>query len=256
MSPAVTPGDVLPDVLPEAGPVVAVLVPLNLPGLTEPVAELMCELTRTALHALAAAGARPLLVDLSAAERPAIEQVTSADGVLLLGGGDMDPALYGHEEPVDNAYGVDRDVDDFSLGVVRASLASEVPVLGICRGSQVLNVALGGTLIPDIEDFALHHGESDDELFIDEDVTVDPNSWVGRTLGRERVTVRSGHHQAIDQVGEGLRVVARADDGLAEAVEHEQQWAVGVQWHPEEAQASADDLRRLFAAFTRRVYDS
>ena len=255
MSPGVvvTPGEVMPDQLAESGPVVAVLVSLNLPGLTEPVAELMRTLTRTALHTLAEVGARPFLVDLTAVELPPTEQVLRADGVLLLGGGDMDASLYGHQGQVSNEYGVDRRADEYSVDVVRASLDADVPVFAICRGSQVLNVAVGGTLIPDIEDFALHRGASDDQLVLDEEVTIDPHSWLGRVLARNRVMVRSGHHQAIDRVGRGLRVVARAADGIVEGVEHEHRWAVGVQWHPEEAQASEVDRRRLFAAFVEEL---
>lgn len=251
--PVVTVDEVMPDGVPESGPVVAVLVALNSPDMTETVAELVLHLTRTALQTLVDVGARPWLIDLTGGELPPPGEVTRADGVMLLGGGDVDATLYGFFGHVPHAYGVDRAVDEYSIDAVRASLAADVPTLAICRGIQVLNVALGGTLIPDIEDFALHHGGSDDELFLDETVTVDPQSWLGGVLGRTRITVRSGHHQAIDQVGQGLRVVARADDGIVEGVEHEDHWAVGVQWHPEDSHGSEEDRHLVFGAFVREL---
>lgn len=251
--PVVTVDEVMPGAVPSSGPVVAVLVALNSPGLTEPVADLLLLLTRTALQTLVDVGARPWLIDLTGGHLPTPDELTGADGVMLLGGGDVDATLYGFSGPVPHQYGVDRGVDEYSIDAVRASLAADVPTLAICRGSQVLNVALGGTLIPDIEDFALHHGASDEDLLLDEVITVDPQSWLGGVLGRQRISVRSGHHQAIDRVGQGLRVVACADDGIVEGVEHEDHWAVGVQWHPEDAHGSEEDRHRVFGAFVREL---
>lgn len=244
----VSPEDVLPDVSPSAaGPTIAVLVSLNLPAPTEAVAELMLELTSSALRSLVDAGASLVLVDLTADSLPDLEEVVGCDGVVLLGGGDIDSTLYDHVGPVPNEYGVDRRADDFSIAVAQRSLADDVPLLGICRGVQVLNVACGGTLVPDIEDFGLHHGPSEDELFIDERVRIDPNSRLRDVVGADRLVVRNGHHQAVHTVGEGLRAVAWADDGLVEGVEHPEKWAVGVQWHPEELTGSATDRRRIFS---------
>ena len=246
--------DVLPDRLPApGGPRVAVLVALNFPQLTEPVAELVRRFTRTALQTLIDIGADPMLVDLSAPPLPPIDQVLACDGVLLLGGGDMDAALYGHEGPVNHGYGVDRDIDDYSIRAVLATMAADLPLLGVCRGSQVVNVALGGTLIPDIEDFALHRGDGGDAVFLEEMITVAPDSRLAGMVGGDRISVRTGHHQAVKDVAPALRAVGWADDGIVEAIEHPDRWVVGVQWHPEDSHGSDEDRHRLFGAFVAEI---
>jgi putative glutamine amidotransferase len=239
--------DVLPVVDPDAaGPTIAVLVSLNLPAPSEAVAELMHALTSSALRSLVDAGGVPHLVDLTGASLPELDEVAGCDGVLLLGGGDIDPDLYGLARPVPNEYGVDRTADEFSIAVTQRALADDQPLLGVCRGVQVLNVACGGTLIPDIEEPLLHHGPSDDQLFIDEHVRIDPVSRLRTVVGVDELIVRNGHHQAVHTVGDELRAVAWADDGLVEGVEHVEKWAVGVQWHPEEPAGSPADRERIF----------
>lgn len=242
--------EVVPDREPvPGGPVVAVVVSLNFPQLTAPVAELVRRFTRTAVDTLLDVGADPRLVDLTGASLPPVAEVVAADGVLLLGGGDVDAMLYGVAGPVPNEYGVDRAADEYSIAVVRAALAADVPVLAVCRGAQVLNVACGGTLIPDIVDATLHHGASDETLFVDERVRLAPDSRLAGIVRTDELVVRTGHHQAVDQVGSGLRAVGWADDGIVEAVEHDERWAVGVQWHPEDSHGSEEDRHRVFGAF-------
>lgn len=229
-------------------PQVAVVVPLTIRGASRQVQAIVDRFTTSALHLLAVAGAAPWVVDTSAQARPAAEHVATADGVLLLGGGDMDPSLYGTEGHVPDLYGVDRESDLHALDVVRASSRSETPLLGICRGSQVLNVALGGTLVPHLEDTGMHR-DSIDGSFVDEKVHVERRTWVGGVLDADSATVRSGHHQAIDRIGERLRPVARALDGTVEGVEHVDWWANGVQWHPEDPDGDLRTGYRLFASF-------
>lgn len=235
------------------GPRIAVLVPLNFPQLTEPVAELVRRFTRTALETLIDVGADPLLVDLTAPPLPPMAEVLACDGVLLLGGGDMDSTIYGHAGPVPHEYGVDRAVDDYSMRAVRESLDADLPLLGICRGNQVLNVALGGSLIPDIEDFTLHRGDGGDAVFLDEQIRVAPDSRLAQVVESLQLTVRTGHHQAVRDVAPGLRAVAWAADGIVEAVEHPSRWAIGVQWHPEDSHGSYEDRHRVFRAFVEEV---
>jgi len=247
---SVTSAEVLPsDPGDPDGPVVAVLVSLNFPDMDEHLAGLVRQLTRTALQTLVDVRARPWLVDLTSGALPSVEELRAADGLLLLGGGDMDPSSYGHDVDLANAYGVDRSADDYSIAAVRAALDVDQPVLAICRGIQVLNVACGGSLIPDIEEWALHRGGGHDGLFVDERIRLDAGSRLAAMMQTDELVVRTGHHQAVDRVGEGLRAVGWADDGIVEAVEHQRCPAIGVQWHPEQESASHDDRRRMFDAF-------
>jgi putative glutamine amidotransferase len=240
--------EVLPaDPGPRTGPRVAVLVSLNFPDLTEPVAELVRRFTRTALEALAVRGADWTVVDTSAA-LPDPRSVLDTDAVLLLGGGDVDSEVYGVAGPVPHEYGVDLAADEFCLDSIRTAVDADIPLLGICRGSQLLNVAFGGTLVPHIEGDGVHHGPHGDDLFVDEPVTVEAGSRLATILGRTEIVVRNGHHQAVAEVAPTLRRAAIARDGVVEAVEHPDRWAVGVQWHPEDDLGSPDDLDALLDA--------
>ncbi|MER6983742.1 gamma-glutamyl-gamma-aminobutyrate hydrolase family protein [Streptomyces carpinensis] len=234
---------------PAGGPRIAVLVSLNFPELTEPVADLVRRFTRTALTTLHDLGARYELVDTSADELGDPAATAAFDGLLLLGGGDVDGELYGAGGPVPNSYGVDRRADDHSIAAIRAVTAARRPVFGVCRGSQLVNIAFGGTLVPDLEDYRLHRGGPGQPLFLDEKVTVAQGSRLAGLTGADRLTVRSGHHQAVAAVGDGLVPVAHAEDGVIEAVEHPRQWVVGVQWHPEDPDGSDEHRLRIFHGF-------
>lgn len=165
------------------------------------------------------------------------------DAVVLHGGGDVDPRRYGHE-PAEQVYGIVHEHDEVELAVVRAALEHDRPLLAICRGMQVLNVALGGTLV--------QHLGNDDHWFQTHPVTVDADSHIAHAVGSTRLNAcHSVHHQALDRLGEGLRVVGRADDGTLEAVEHTtNRWVVAPQWHPED---TADDDRQQQALFDALV---
>jgi putative glutamine amidotransferase len=245
--PVVLPAEVEPaDPGPRTGTRVAVLVSLNFPDLTEHVADLVRQLTRTALEQLAALGADWRLIDTSA-DLPALATALDTDAVLVLGGGDVDSELYGVVGPVPGEYGVDPEVDRWTMRAVRGAVDEGIPVLAVCRGSQLLNVAFGGTIVPDLEPADLHKG-GPDALFIDETVRVDPGTRLAAILGAEEVTVRSGHHQAVDRIAPALRRAAVAADGVVEGVEHPEAWAIGVQWHPEEMEADAEHRALLWRA--------
>ncbi|MBO0845769.1 MAG: gamma-glutamyl-gamma-aminobutyrate hydrolase family protein [Nocardioides sp.] len=231
------------------GPRIAVLVSLNFPDLTEPVADLVRRFTRTALATLRDLGAGYELIDCSQGGIGEPGAVTGFDGLFLLGGGDVAAELYGVAGPVANSYGVDRRADAYSIAAIRAAVAAGRPVLGVCRGSQLINIAYGGTLIPDLADYRLHRGGPGEPLFLDEKVTIAEGSRLAALAGAGHLTVRSGHHQAVDVVGTGLVAVAYAEDGVVEAVEHPGQWVVGVQWHPEDPDGSADHRLRLFEGY-------
>ena len=160
------------------------------------------------------------------------------DGLVLTGGGDIDPARYGGEHH-ETVHGVEPERDEFEIALVGAAIDRRLPTLAICRGMQVLNVALGGTLVADI---ASGVARALDHLRKDEDarravhtVVLEAGSRLAAALGTSEVEVNSVHHQAIDVPGDGIHVVGRTPDGMIEAVEHARQdwpmWA--VQWHPE-----------------------
>jgi putative glutamine amidotransferase len=232
----------------DTGPAIAVLVSLNFPDMTEPVAALVRRFTSTALGTLDDLGCVWTVVDTSAA-LPSVADALRADGILVLGGGDVDSEIYGVPGPVPHEYGVDSVADHFTMDVIRGAVEAATPVLAICRGSQLLNLAYGGSLVPDLEDWTLHRGDYTGGLFIDEQITVLPGTRLHEILGHRRFTVRSGHHQAVDRVAPALRLAAIADDGVVEAVEHPSTWAVGVQWHPEDSDGTGADRHTLFSAF-------
>lgn len=253
MLPPLTPAAVVPEgvaELPADAPIIAVVVSLNFPDMTAEVSELVKRFTKTALETLLKAGARAVLVDSSATNLPDPHHVAAASGVLFLGGGDVDPGLYGVRGRVPNLYGVDRCADEYCMELINRTLAGDAPLLAICRGSQLLNLTCGGSLIPDLDPYELHRGAKGEKMFIDEPVSLLPGSLLRGILGRERITVRSGHHQAVERLGPGLRTAAVADDGIIEAIEHlDRTWVVGVQWHPEDSDGDAADRELLFEAF-------
>ncbi|MFP3581240.1 gamma-glutamyl-gamma-aminobutyrate hydrolase family protein [Arthrobacter sp. SIMBA_036] len=253
----ITPADVIPDgfaELPGNAPIIAVVVSLNFPDMTVEVSQLVKRFTRTALETLLKAGARAVLVDSSATSLPDPKHIAGASGVLFLGGGDVDPSLYGVCGPVPNLYGVERRADEYCMELIDKTLARDAPLLAICRGSQLLNLTSGGTLIPDLDPYDLHRGGKGESMFLDEPVTILPGSRLHSILGRDRITVRSGHHQAVEEVGPRLRVSAVADDGIIEGTEHmDNTWVVGVQWHPEDSDGNAEDRELLFKAFVEQA---
>lgn len=207
-----------------------------------------------------AAGGRPVLVEGGNPDEVAA-QLGACDGFVVPGGGDVDPALYGGPSDHVALYDVNPAQDSLDVSVLRHALDTGAPLLGICRGMQLLNVALGGTLHLDLAPGDVTHDAvqgSGQEWGLHE-VTLTPGSLVADVFTEPRIPVASGHHQAVDLVGTGLRVTARADDGGIEAVELVADddatagWAIGVQWHPE-ALVPEDGLRLpLFHALVEQA---
>jgi putative glutamine amidotransferase len=199
------------------------------------------------VRAVEKAGGRPLLVPPS--ENGLEETLDALDGIIFSGGSDLDPEHYGAEAHPETS-GIHEERDRAELELMKAALARDMPVLGICRGSQVLNVARGGNLHQHLPEIVGHEGHKNDPAgeFIDHDVAIEPETTLGKILG-ERYAVKSHHHQGLDTVGEGLRVTAHAEDGAVEAVEDPQRrFALGVLWHPE----AGDDVK-LFEALVEQA---
>jgi gamma-glutamyl-gamma-aminobutyrate hydrolase PuuD len=195
-----------------------------------------------------AAGGVPVLLPPVPESAVAVDRL---DAVVLAGGPDVDPACYGASaHPRTGEPRPERDIAE--LAVLHRALDLGIPVLGVCRGAQVLNVGLGGTLVQHVPDAVGHTGHNPfPGVFGTTTVTLEPESRVGDTLGPQ-VSVRCHHHQALDRVADGLVVTGRAADGTVEAVEVSgAPFVVGVQWHPEE---DAADMR-LMAALVAAAID-
>lgn len=204
---------------------------------------------------LVAAGITPILLPAALPPGEASSLVAMVDGVLLSGGDDVDPATYDAENTQSTKF--NAEVDAFEIAVARAARDQGKPVLAICRGLQLLNVALGGTLLQEVTSAdGVHDLISDDHEEMDARrhvVTFEKGSILGGLYDTSEAKVNSLHHQGIDRLAEELVVEGRTDDGLIEAVRFDGDWwALGVQWHPERLDG---DHQRVFTEF-RRVMES
>jgi len=237
-------------------PLVAVPAYLLRSGRVEGWATSAVAIPETYLAALSRAGARGAVVmPDELGESEADEVLDRFDGLLLIGGGDLDPESYGQPREQE-VYGVIPRRDGFELPLVRAAIGRRMPTLAICRGHQVLNVALGGTLEQHIIPGDVPHGMPGVAgASSTHPVRVRDGSRLASALGATSATVSSHHHQAVDKLGDHLEAVAWADDGLIEGIEQadNEQWAIGVQWHPEDTAATDPVQQRLFDAFVTEV---
>jgi putative glutamine amidotransferase len=210
----------------------------------------------TYLTALRRSGARGAVVmpdELTEVE--ADQLLDDFDGLLLIGGGDLDPETYGQPRERE-VYGVLARRDGFELPLVRAAIARSMPTLAICRGHQVLNVALGGTLEQHLAPGPVTHGVPGVAGgSCAHAVRVEAGSRLATALGTTTATVSSQHHQAIDKLGTDLAAVAWAHDGVVEGIQLAllDQWVIGVQWHPEDTAGTDAVQQRLFDAFVAEV---
>lgn len=195
------------------------------------------------MAAVESVGLAPVLI--SPNETASLE---SLDGLLLSGGADVDPVRYGRPR-LHQTDQPDVARDDLECRLLQEALARDLPVLAICRGMQLFNVAHGGTLIQHLENSAAHRVRTADPALPVHEVIVEPGSKLAGILGPGSYAVNSRHHQAIDRVGTDLKVSARSADGIIEALERPgSQFAIAVQWHPED-QTGDPAQRRLFQAF-------
>jgi putative glutamine amidotransferase len=198
------------------------------------------------MESLARAGAGMRWVELNDPEQ-AVQDALTCDGLLLPGGGDMDPKFYGQERiPACGEPNLLRDAAEPLL--LRAFLAADKPVLGICRGIQVMNAVLGGDLYQDIKPF--EHLPHNGHWAKVHTVTVRRGTLLSRILGQDTVLVNSQHHQAVDRVAPGFTLAALSEDGIVEAIEKpDAGFCLGVQWHPEWLSDADPAMQSLFDAF-------
>lgn len=199
------------------------------------------------------AGGIPLLIPTG--EKHLSPLMDTFDGFVFTGGGDMDPGFY-NGKPHENIYGIDKVRDESEIRLAKLVMEHQVPTLAICRGIQVFNVAMGGTLIEDIlqqQNPTVIHRLPDFESSMHE-VVLDPHCRLASLLGVKRLTGASRHHQALGEIPEGIKAVGVAADGIIEAIEHaDLPSLIAVQWHPELTAHEDPIQQRLFDSLIENV---
>lgn len=205
------------------------------------------QVRRSYPNAIAAAGGTPLLIPPLDDEAALRQLFSLLDGVVFPGGLDVDPAAYG-EQPHPSVE-VDPIDDRLELRLAEWAVSSDLPTLGICRGQQLLNVALGGSLVQDLAAAGVPHPQSRERAQLAHPVHVEPGSALAGILGATAFEVNSFHHQAVRELGRGLRAVAWSPDGTIEGLESvEHPWLFAVQFHPEDLVGFHPPSQRLFRA--------
>lgn len=208
--------------------------------------------------AIAAHGAAPLLVPCSLTTERLRALVDKLDGLVLTGGGDVHPRFY-EDKPGEQLDDIDETRDEAEITLARFAIEASLPLLGICRGLQVLNVTLGGTLYQDISasipNALLHDHKGEPATHLAHPVSIEPTSMLGELIDVHEIGVNSRHHQAIRQIAPGLQCSARSPDDLVEAAElPDMPFVLGVQWHPESLHQRPES-QALFQAFIHACQD-
>ncbi|WP_400246894.1 gamma-glutamyl-gamma-aminobutyrate hydrolase family protein [Niallia sp. JL1B1071] len=203
---------------------------------------------------IAANGGLPIILPF-VEENLAVEMVDLCDAVILSGGEDIDPITFG-EDPHQKIGDTILLRDKVELNVIKRAMETNKPILAICRGIQILNVALGGTLIQDIPSQvkdSIKHTQSVNRSWDTHFITIKEDSQLASIMGETKTRVNSLHHQAIDILAKDLEVVATSKDGIIEAVEHKsyRNFMLGVQWHPESMASTNEKMNQIFAEFIK-----
>lgn len=217
-------------------------------------------------NALIKAGALPVLLCPNMNDDLLRQCLSGLDGILLAGGNDVGPERYGHD-PIDALGEVNPLRDDFEGRLIRMAAEMKMPVLGICRGIQSMNVAMGGTLWQDVPsqyrtaegECGVAHSQTRSDFYTSHRVNIENDTMLMKIMGRPEIRVNSFHHQAVREAAPCLRVGAHASDGLIESIEHpELPYFLGVQWHPERYFDRDDTAMVLFSSFVdaARAYRS
>jgi len=216
---------------------------------------------RRYLEAVIRAGGEPVTLaprDITADDARSL--LARFDGLLLMGGADVDPALYG-QDPHPRTYGVDRRNDEFEVALCRAADELTLPTLAVCRGMQVANVAFGGTLHQHLADLdvsvEIAHGPQgfpSPPEGVEHPIDIAPGSLLAKVLdGHSVPPAISYHHQAVDRIGDGFTPSAWAEDGHVEAMERERGWFLCLQWHPEDTAHIDAAQQRIYDAFVEQA---
>ena len=209
-------------------------------------------LLNTYARAIEASGGLPFIIPYTESEAQIKEYVTRCDGVLFSGGCDIEPKKFG-EETLPTCGNIQLYRDSLELAFFKEAFKAKKPILGICRGSQLINVALGGTLYQDIPTMIpseIPHRQKEARSLPSHSVKILSDTPLMELIGKERMVANSFHHQAIKALGDGLEVMALADDGIIEAIYHtDYSYLIAYQWHPERLCESNEDNRRIFDDF-------
>lgn len=201
------------------------------------------------------AGGIPFLLPLNNDKEATKQQIIAMDGIVFSGGQDIHPLRY-QEEPLRFLEDVCTERDEYELSAIKFAYSLKKPILGICRGLQLINVAFGGTLFQDIgEQFAspsIQHSQKSHRSMGTHSVEIDPNSQLSRIFNAKRLITNSFHHQAVKDLAPGFFISARAKDGIIEGIEKlDSSFLLGVQWHPEMMIEKHPEMLQLFSAFVR-----
>ncbi len=214
--------------------------------------------SRPYLDCVLRAGGEPVVLSARPVDRREAKALLRRfDGLVLMGGSDVNPVRYG-QQPHPKTYGVNDENDDFELTLAAAAVELELPTLAVCRGMQVVNVALGGSLHQHLPDIGAMHDHFPPGFPAPPEGVLHPidvvaGSRLGKALdGAERVIGLSYHHQAIAEPADGFNIVASAPDGVIEAMELDSGWTIGVQWHPEDTASTDAVQQRLYDSFVER----
>lgn len=219
---------------------------------------------RRYLNCILQAGGEPVVISpQQITDDDAESLIVRFDGLVLMGGADVNPALYG-QQAGPHVYGVLPEQDAFESSLFRAALRVEMPILAVCRGMQLANVALGGTLVQHLGDLTnaaelVDHAPTSFPVgaeFVLHEIRLREGSCIAQSMGTCTVQGASFHHQGIGDLAPGLEIVGRSSDGLLEAFEHPDHWLIGVQWHPEDTAVDDPAQQGLYDAFVERARSS
>lgn len=195
------------------------------------------------------AGGVPLLLPMTTEPEIVQGYIEQVDGLVLSGGHDVSPLAYG-EQPQRKLGHTLPERDAFDKLLIEKAVEMNLPMLGICRGLQIMNVTLGGSLYQDLDyipNCDMKHDQYHDPALATHEITIDKDSRLFKIIGKERIGVNTFHHLAVKEVAKGFKISAKADDGVVEAMEHEDYaYCLGVQWHPEMMAASDNNMKLLF----------